>query len=158
MKTQAFVVQREIRIEAPREHVFALLSSREGPALWMPFTILEPRVGGNVQIRFVPDTGDEAIVFGKITAYEPPSRIAFTWDFKDDPLDAVTEVTIDLVSEEEATFVRLTHAGFVDEQEQGKHAEGWVYWLERLKALAEGNDPGSDRSIEGLRQFDERER
>jgi len=158
MKTQAFVVEREIRIEAPREHVFALLSSREGPALWMPFTILEPRVGGNVEIRFVPETGGERIVFGKISAYDPPSRIAFTWDFKDDPLDALTEVTIDLIPDGEATFVRLTHAGFVDEEEHGKHAEGWEYWLERLKALAEGNDPGDDRSIAALRQLNERER
>jgi uncharacterized protein YndB with AHSA1/START domain len=158
MKTQAFVVEREIRIQAPREHVFRLLSSREGQALWMPFTILEARIGGNVQIRFVPETGGQRIVFGKISAYDPPSRIAFTWDFEDDPLDALTEVTIDLIAEEEATFVRLTHAGFVNEEEHGKHAEGWEYWLERLKTLAEGKDPGHDRSIEALRQFDERER
>ena len=148
----AFVVEREIRIQAPRERVFELLSSREGAALWMPVAILEPRVGGNVEFRFLPEAGGEKTTFGEITAYEPPSRIAFTWDFKDDPLDARTEVAIDLIPEGEATLVRLTHTGFVDEEEQRGHAQGWEYWLGRLKALGEGKDPGDDRSIQALRQ------
>jgi uncharacterized protein YndB with AHSA1/START domain len=158
MKTQAFLVERETRIEAPRERVFGLLSSREGAELWLPFTILEPRVGGNVQIRFVSDTGSALIVFGRISAYAPPSHIAFTWDFKNDPLEAITEVTIDLISENEATVLRLTHTGFVDEEEQAKHAEGWEYWLERLQALGEGKEPQNDSSIEALRQLDVHDR
>jgi uncharacterized protein YndB with AHSA1/START domain len=119
---------------------------------------MEPRVGGNVQIRFVSDTGSALIVFGRISAYAPPSHIAFTWDFKNAPLEAITEVTIDLISENEATVLRLTHTGFVDEEEQAKHAEGWEYWLERLQALGEGKEPQNDSSIEALRQLDVHDR
>lgn len=150
----AFVVEREIRIQAPRERVFGLLSSREGFALWMPVAILEPRVGGTVEFRFVPEAGGEAIACGEITVYDPPSRIGFTWDFKGDPLDARTEVTIDLIPEGVATLVRLTHTGFVEAEEAEKHAEGWEYWLGRLNARGEGKDPGDDRSTQGLLHFE----
>ncbi len=152
----AFVVEREIRIQAPRERVFELLSSRENLARWMPAAIFEPRVGGNVEFRFVRDDGGKKTTFGEITAYDPPSRIAFTWDFKGDPLDARTEVTIDLIPEGQVTLVRLTHTGFVEEEEAAKHAEGWGYWLGRLHACGEGKDPGDDASVQALRHDDER--
>ena len=148
----AFEVEREIRIEAPRERVFELLASREGLALWVPVRLFEPRAGGKIEFQFVkPDSGDQSITFGEVTAYDPPSRIAFTWDFKADPLDARTEVSIDLKAEGAATLVRLTHTGFVDEEECSKHDEGWGYWLERMQAIGEGKDPGTDRSIQALR-------
>jgi uncharacterized protein YndB with AHSA1/START domain len=145
-----FVVEREIRIRAPRERVFELLASREGLALWVPVSLLEPRVGGNIEFRFAPEPGVEKTTFGEVTAYDPPSRIAFTWDFKDDPLDARTEVAINLTSEGAATLVRLTHTGFVDEEECSKHDEGWGYWLARLEARGEGKVPAPDSSIEAL--------
>lgn len=150
MTTKAFVVEHEIRIQAPRERVFGLPSSREGFALWMPVAIIEPRVGGTIEFRFVCEGRAEHIAFGEITTYDPPSRMAFTWDFKNDPLDARTEVTIDLVPEGEATLVHLTHIGFVDDEEAAKHAQSWEYWLGRLKARGEGEDPGDDRSIQAL--------
>ena len=152
----AFVVEREIRIRAPRERVFALLSSREHLASWMPAAIFEPRAGGNVEFRFVLDDGGKKVTFGKITACDPPSRIAFTWDFKDDPLDARTEVTFDLSTEGQTTLVRLTHTGFVDEAEAAKHAQGWGYWLERLQLCGEGQDLGDDPSVQALRDAGER--
>jgi len=146
-----FVVEREIRIQAPRERVFTLLSSRETLAQWMPAAIFEARIGGDVEFRFVTDDGEKKATFGEITAYDPPSRLAFTWDFKGDSLDARTEVTIDLIAEGQATLVRLTHTGFVDQDEAAKHSEGWGYWLERLQACGEGKDPGDDASIRALR-------
>jgi predicted dithiol-disulfide oxidoreductase (DUF899 family)/uncharacterized protein YndB with AHSA1/START domain len=152
--TGAFLVEREVRVQAPRERVFELLSSREGLALWMPVRTLEPRIGGNVEFRFVHERGSEAVAFGEITAYDPPARIAFTWDFKNDPLDARTEVTFDLIAEGEATLVRLTHTGFVDEEERSKHDEGWAYWIGSLKTRGEGQDPGDDRHMLALRHAD----
>jgi uncharacterized protein YndB with AHSA1/START domain len=137
MTTKTFVVEREIRIQAPRERVFGLLSSREDFARWMPVEILEPRVGGNIEFHFERESGGDLIAVGEITAYDPPSRIAFSWDFKNDPLDARTEVTIDLIPEGKATLVRLMHIGFVDEEEADKHAQGWEHWLGRLKACGE---------------------
>ena len=76
--SRAFVIEREIRIQAPRERVFELLTAREGFPLWMPVVILEPRIGGKVEFRFVPEAGSEKVTFGEITAYDPPARIAFT--------------------------------------------------------------------------------
>lgn len=138
MTTKTFMVEREIRIQAPREGVFGLLSSREDFARWMPIAILEPRVGGNIEFRFERESGGDLVTFGEITAYDPPSRVVFTWDFKDVPLDARTEVTIDLIPEGKSTLIRLTHIGFVDEEEADKHAQGWEHWLGRLKACGEG--------------------
>jgi predicted dithiol-disulfide oxidoreductase (DUF899 family)/uncharacterized protein YndB with AHSA1/START domain len=151
----AFIVEREIRIDAPRENVFPLISTRDGLVQWMPVTDLEPRAGGRIQFTFAPESGGTHTATGEITAFDPPSRIAFTWNSTHDGAGAVqTEVSIELIPEGGATLVRLTHTGFVDDEKTGNYSEGWGYFLERLKDRAEGKDPGDDRSSIAARRRD----
>jgi predicted dithiol-disulfide oxidoreductase (DUF899 family)/uncharacterized protein YndB with AHSA1/START domain len=140
----AFTVEREVRVRAPRERVFELLSSREQMSRWMPVAAFEPRVGGRVEWLFDTESG-EIITFGEVTAYDPPARLAFTWDYVQWPIGARTEVVLDLEERGDETVVRLTHVGFVDEKQKNSHNEGWTYHLNRLAAIANGEDPGPDR-------------
>jgi predicted dithiol-disulfide oxidoreductase (DUF899 family) len=56
-----------------------------------------------------------------------------------------TEVTFDLIEDGGGTLLRLTHTGFLDEEQANNHKEGWGYWLGRLQTVGNGGDPGPDR-------------
>ena len=93
----AFVIEREIRIDAPRDQVFSLLADREAMRRWFRPSIFEPRPGGRVEFVF-PFDGEDSVSRGEITAYDPPSRVAYTWAWQSSP-EANTEVTFELVDE-----------------------------------------------------------
>jgi len=139
----AFVVEREIRIDAPRESVFHLLSDVDAMKRWFRPSIFEPRVGGRTMFVF-PFDDEDSVSCGEITAYDPPSCIAFTWNWQSAPA-ANTEVRFDLIEEGSSTLVRLTHTGFVEEVMAQRHGEGWSYWTGRLAVVAKGEDPGPDQ-------------
>jgi uncharacterized protein YndB with AHSA1/START domain len=72
---------------------------------------MEARVGGHI-IETLPDGGTS--IWGTITAWEPPGRVAFTWHPGRDPQDAtevqvVFEPTTDPAT---ATAVTLVHGGW----------------------------------------------
>ena len=142
--TGAFVVEREIRIDAPRERVFPLVATREGMLRWFRPAVFEARIGGEAKFVFPFDTED-AISRGTVTAYDPPARVAFTWAWGSAAANVHTEVTIDLIAEGQATLLRLTHTGFVDEAAAQGHDTGWTHWLDRLETVASGKDPGPDK-------------
>ena len=149
----AFVVEREVRIQAPRETVFPLIATREGFSRWMPVTQLEPRVGGSITFAFAPESGGISVAHGEITAFKPPEHIAFTWNMDDESSDLQTEVSIDLIAEGNATLVRLTHTGFADEKTFEGYNGGWVYFLDRLQHSGNGETSEEDRHSVAARQY-----
>jgi predicted dithiol-disulfide oxidoreductase (DUF899 family)/uncharacterized protein YndB with AHSA1/START domain len=142
----AFVIEREIRIDAPREQVFALLATQEGMRRWFRPTIFEPRVGGRSEFAF-PFDGEVSTSLGEVTAYDPPKRVAFTWTWQSAPAKVTTEVSFDLREDNGGTLVRMTHTGFVDEASVQGHSKGWEYWLGRLQTVGNGGDPGPDNHV-----------
>jgi uncharacterized protein YndB with AHSA1/START domain len=42
----AFVIEREVHIDAPRDRVFPLVASREEMRRWFRPSVFEPKVGG----------------------------------------------------------------------------------------------------------------
>ncbi|HSK16179.1 MAG TPA: SRPBCC family protein [Gaiellaceae bacterium] len=139
----ALAVEQEIRIEAPRERVFALLTEEGEMARWLPQPRFESRIGG----RFGMQTGEWSAV-GEVVALDPPRRVAYTWDWENAPLGARTEVSFDLEEDGAATIVRLRHTGFASEEQAASHDEGWRYYGERLAMAGAGGDPGPDRHMD----------
>jgi uncharacterized protein YndB with AHSA1/START domain len=137
--SETFVVDQTIRIEASQEAVFNLLSSQTQLARWQPMDFFEPRVGGTFKFA-----KGEWIAMGEIVEFDPPRVVAFTWDWQNAPLGARTIVKFELKKDGDGTLVHLTHTGFLDAERVGNHSEGWLYYLGRLKTLAEGGDPGPD--------------
>ena len=135
----ALVVEHEIRIEAPRDRVFRLLSDQAEMARWMPVSLFEPHVGGRFEM-----VAGEWVAFGEVTQLDPPRRLAYTWDWQNQPLGTRTEVTFDLEADGQATILRLRHAGFTSPEQAASHTTGWTHYEERLSAVAEGRDPGPD--------------
>ncbi len=66
----------------PRDAVWALLTESAGIARWIAPGTLEPREGGRVHIDF----GDSGIIIdSRVTAFEPPSHLAYSWSSGDEP-------------------------------------------------------------------------
>jgi uncharacterized protein YndB with AHSA1/START domain len=95
---------------------------------------LEDRVGG----RFFERLSDgEEIVVGRVTAYEPPARVSFTWRPKS--WNADTEVEVRFAAEGDGTRVTLEHRGWEKltpevREANGGYARGWEFALSRFAA------------------------
>jgi uncharacterized protein YndB with AHSA1/START domain len=84
------------------------------------------------------------VAFGEIIALDPPRRVAYTWDWRNNPIGARTEVTFDVEPDGDASLVRLTHVGLPTAEHAESHSHGWAHYEERLRIVAEGGDPGED--------------
>jgi uncharacterized protein YndB with AHSA1/START domain len=129
------IVRRSVTVSAPAERAFRAFTEEIGR--WWPLAqgfaflgekaedmILESRVGGRLYER--GSDGTEHVI-GEVRAYEPPSRVLFTWN----DADGSTEVDVRFSPEDGATRVDLEHRGFESLGPKGEEAfnsynEGWV--------------------------------
>lgn len=100
---------------------------------------IDPFVGG--EIYEVRDDG-ERLAWGRVLAWEPPARVAFTWHPGHDAAQA-QEVEVTFAPDPEGTRLTLTHSGW---QALGDGAAGarrgydggWESVLGHYEALAKG--------------------
>jgi uncharacterized protein YndB with AHSA1/START domain len=150
-QSEISVVEREIRIEAEPETVFAFFTDPEKMVRWIGVgATLDPRPGGVFRLNTIADYFFE----GDYLAVEPHSRIAFTWGYGNFPEEpnplppGSSTVEVELVPDGRATIVRLTHR--VPAELADFHAMGWEHYLGRLAIAAAGGDPGPDPFREAL--------
>jgi uncharacterized protein YndB with AHSA1/START domain len=148
------VVRKEIVVEAPIERAFNVFTDgfgdfkpREHNLLGAPITetTFEPRVGGHIYDR--AEDGSECR-WARILAYEPPTRVVFSWDIgptwqlEPDPGNT-SEVEVRFVAEgPDRTRVELEHR-HIDRHGPGWDAVyhgvdgdgGWPLYLTRYAAL-----------------------
>jgi uncharacterized protein YndB with AHSA1/START domain len=153
MSTQAAdtSVRASITVQAPIEHAFTTFTQDIGS--WWPEDhhileaplqrmVFEPRAGGH--IYDVGVDGSECR-WARVLAFEPPRRIAFSWDIdlqwklEQDP-ERTSEVEVAFIAEGPGrTRVELEHRGL------DRHGEGW----ERMRD-AVGSPGGWMRGLEAL--------
>jgi uncharacterized protein YndB with AHSA1/START domain len=146
-------VIESIIVEAPAEEAFRVFT--EDMESWWPpehhllegelaGMVFEPRAGGRIYDR---GTDGSECQWARVLAYEPPSRIVFSWDIaldwkiETDPAKA-SEVEVRFVPENETrTRVELEHRNIErhgDGWEKMRDAvgspEGWRVGLERFAA------------------------
>jgi uncharacterized protein YndB with AHSA1/START domain len=73
---------------------------------------LEPRVGGRLFESFETPGGARVIETGRVTAWDPPRRLAFDWRAVNFAPDEKTEVEVAFEGTPEGTLVTLTHRGW----------------------------------------------
>ena len=147
---QDILVRKNIVIDAPLEHVFAVFVEKQDS--WWPrahhigareeFTaVMEPRLGGRWYER--GDDGSECN-WGRVLAWEPPHRVLLSWEinaeWKADP-GVVSQVEVRFTAEsKERTRVVLEHRNlhvFGDKVETVRAALDSVGgWSNTLAALA----------------------
>jgi uncharacterized protein YndB with AHSA1/START domain len=133
MSTQSVAspVRTSILVEAPQERAFEVFTA--DMASWWPADkhvlegelagmVFEPRVGGRIYDRAVD--GSECS-WARVLAYEPPSRVVFSWDIdlrwriETDP-ERASEVEVRFIAETDArTRVELEHRAL------DRHGDGW---------------------------------
>jgi uncharacterized protein YndB with AHSA1/START domain len=131
VQTSATSVQTRIVVEAPIERAFRVfveefdrIKPREHNMLAVDIaeTVFEPRVGGHIYDRGVD--GSECR-WARVLAYEPPDRIAVSWDISprwqlESELEKASEVEVRFISEgPDRTRVELEHR-YLD-----RHGDGW---------------------------------
>jgi uncharacterized protein YndB with AHSA1/START domain len=153
-QTAAAVVRRHIVVEAPLDKAFAVFTARFGDfkppehnLLGVPIaeTVFEPRVGGHIYDR---GTDGSECRWARVLAFEPPRRVAFSWDIgptwqlETEP-DNASEVEVRFFAETtDRTRVELEHRnidrhgpGWQAVAEGVGHDQGWPLYLERYGAL-----------------------
>jgi uncharacterized protein YndB with AHSA1/START domain len=141
------LIDHSIRIEAPADVVFEMLTDAALLTEWMAREAeVDRRAGG--AFRWVYENGD--VVVGRFVELEPPRRLvlAYGWEIPASRRipPGSTEVEITLDDEDGGTVLRLRHRG-LPAAEVDAHRGGWVFFLDRLAVVAaarharHGGDP-----------------
>lgn len=143
-------VQHQIVVRRAVEDTFRIFT--EEMSRWWPFAegysfggdrfgeiVLEARAGGRLFERF---RDGEEFDIGTVLAYEPPSRVAYTW--KNPTWDAPTEVEVRFTADGEGTRVEVEHRGFerigaLAEQAERSYGSGWPAVLAHFTRYAGRN-------------------
>ena len=141
--SESDVLEREVRIAARPETVFAFFTDPAKMTLWKGTSAtLDPRPGGIYRVNV---TGRD-IARGEYIEVVPHSRVVFTWGWEgeDSPLQpGASTVEVTLTPDGDGTIVLLRHLGLSADQREA-HGEGWDHYMARLARAAAGVDPGPD--------------
>jgi uncharacterized protein YndB with AHSA1/START domain len=143
-------IEREIHVEAPPEVVFEVISQPEHIRDWWKAEYdVQPTPGATGELVWADGDDPRAHVEPMtVVATEPPRRFTFRWT---QPAgETAVEgnsllVTFELVPSDSGTLLRLTETGFREqgweiaqlEQQYQDHANGWAYFVPRIRECAE---------------------
>ena len=98
------------------------------------------RVGGAVRV-VMRDPVEDADVGGggHYTVVEPPTRLAFTWNWDDDDDSRRTLIELAFEERDGITTVRFTHSGLWDEEAVRGHERGWTNLFDNLERALEAD-------------------
>ena len=138
-----FVLKKEIEIKAPIETVWSCLTEPAELTKWQAQDVeIDPRVGGEYSFNV---TG-EHIACGQFTAWEPPTRLEYTWGWKDNEgvPPGSSKIEINLSEIPDGTKLAMKQTGLPDQSAVDSHNEGWTHYFGRLQIHAPGGDAGPD--------------
>jgi uncharacterized protein YndB with AHSA1/START domain len=140
---ERLVLHMERELPARREEVYrALVDPQELARWWGPEGYMvrniefEPRVGGDYWIEMQPPEGDPFHLRGEFREVDPPSGLAFTfnWD-PPDPDDRETLAELSLEDRGDQTAVSFTQGEFTTEARRALHDGGWSDSFDKLERL-----------------------
>lgn len=127
MSTLPFSLERTVVIRARRETVFTFFTDSARFAQWWgPGSLIEPRAGGKVLIRY-PNAVEAS---GNVVEIDDGRKIVFTYGYASGkPIGpGASRVTITLEEIREGTRVRLQH-DVPDAATRDSHVQGWRYQM-----------------------------
>jgi uncharacterized protein YndB with AHSA1/START domain len=139
------VIVKEIHVKAEREVVWRYLEDPSLLAGWLMRNDFRPERGRTFHFWATSHTDWDGTVSCELVDFDPPHRIAFTWNANNVGTD--TLVSIELSEQDGGTLVRLCHAnwegavGDVSTLIEG-HTEGWSdhLWVLSKQVEAELSD------------------
>lgn len=163
---QDVITAQELRfervLEAPVETVWQYLVDPGMRARWFMGGEIEPRVGGKIHMVFDHDTlsdGDAPMPeryaknkgktwFETITVWDPPHRLAYSWDNGD---AGTVTFTLDPVGEGSTRLV-LHHTGLRGPQDAKNFGGGWGSHIAVLEARIKGEHVESFWAIHAAKE------
>jgi len=138
-------IRKTIVIDAPPAIVFSALTDEKELTQWFPNqgAVLEARVGGAVEFKFLRPDGAKHTMRGKILEIIPGSKLSYSWKFDSAPdLGEVVTWTLEPVDGSK-TRVTLLHTGFKkpsqEDIESGMSLEaGWSHFIIQLANHCKG--------------------
>lgn len=130
-----------IEIDAAPDRVFDHFVQPDLLVRWMgDYAALDARQDGTFAVDI-----NGVIIRGAYLRVERPRLIEIAWGEAGNPLmpPGSTHLVIRLTERPGGTVLELEHRGLVD-TEAAKHAIGWPHFLDRLRELGSGRDPGPD--------------
>ena len=148
--TEPGTVRIQRALPGPIERVWDYLTESDKRGTWLAKGAMEPNVGGRVGLHFRnselsaefeappekyrdhdPWGRDD---FGRVTAWEPPRRLAYTWNGN-------SEVTFELTPEDAGVLLVLTHRRLPSRDGMLSVAAGWHAHLGILADRLHGREP-----------------
>lgn len=130
-------------ISASRARIFAAWTRPEEIMKWFgpgPVTCLSAKVdlqiGGEYHIRMKSDYAGETDFRGVYLEVKPPSRLVYTWLWKNHPAmgSGATLVTVNFMELDGGTEIHLVQEGFAAAALRDMHIRGWSS-LDKLETL-----------------------
>jgi uncharacterized protein YndB with AHSA1/START domain len=140
---EGLVLHMERELPARREEVYrALVDPQELARWWGPEGYMvrniefEPRVGGDYWIEMQPPEGDPFHLRGEFREVDPPSGLAFTFNWDPPDLDdRETLAELSLEDRGDQTAVSFTQGEFTTEARRALHDGGWSDSFDKLERL-----------------------
>ena len=122
-------IRKSIRVERPPAIAFIAFCEEIGQ--WWPKgrsfngkdradMCIEGRIGGRFYERYIDGTEYD---IGRVTAYQPPSLVAFTW--RAPSWDRATQVEVRFLADGSGTCVELEHSGWDQDEKLGNTRKGY---------------------------------
>lgn len=93
------------------------------------------RVGGAYTLTMEVE-GKRHTAFGVYRLIDPPRRLVYTWDWREEEFRVgETVITVEFEEQDGATVVTLTHEGFPAEEAKQGHLDGWTACMAHFEAL-----------------------
>jgi uncharacterized protein YndB with AHSA1/START domain len=138
-------VQFERVLPAPIEVVWEYLTIPDRVASWLAIAHIEPHKGGTANLEWEgwsteeppPSGATHWVATGIVTHWDPPRKLAYTWN---QPGEPESEITFDLTPKGDETLLILTHRRLGKSRHM--YAAGWHAHLDLLAARLKGGDRG----------------
>lgn len=140
--TDRYSIRKSVVVGAPVEQAFAAIGTQEGLQTWLaPDIEFEPHTGARVVFHAY---GTE--LSGAVVEYDPPRRVAFTWNQTPPGWPVPTLLTMAVEPEGAGCRIHIVHSGFdrLPEGMRDRVFAGYIQGWEddgdmvRLKERAEG--------------------
>ena len=135
-------ITKEIFIECSPKTLFSFFIDPKKMLKWMGrHILLEPKIGGKYRI----DINGEDIAIGEYIEMIPNEKIIMSWGWNNSSIMPPGSTTLEfrLAPKENGTLLTLVHSN-IPEEKMPSNNKGWNHYMDRIKQLLEGNNPGID--------------